>query len=262
MKHLLIVLLAALVTIGCGNDDNSQNSLPTYGKIKLEVFDSPPPADVEEINLTVYEVLIHRDGSGWQTIAEVDTTIDFLELVNGTTVVMVDDSFLTGHYTQARFVLADTNEIVVAGHGYPLIVPSGSESGLKFNLDFTLNEDEEIEVCVDFDISKAIVVSGMDDYKLHPVFHAFIKEFSGTISGIVTDTLGVGVENALVEASDSSYSSSALTDSAGSYLLMLPFGTYDLQASANGYSVADTSYRDVILDVGNSNLTGFDFTLE
>lgn len=262
MKHLLIVLIAVLFIIGCGTDDNSQNSLPTYGKIKLEVFDSPPPADVEQINLTVYEILIHRDGSGWQTIAEPDTTIDFLELVNGSTVVMVDDSLLTGHYTQARFVLADTNEIVIAGNSYPLIVPSGSQSGLKFILDFTLNENEEVEICVDFDISKAIVVSGMDNYKLHPVFHAFIKSSSGTISGMVIDTLGVAIENALVEASDSSYSSSALTDSAGSYLLMLPFGSYDLQASASGYVAADTVYQDVVLDAGNSNLTGFDFILE
>jgi hypothetical protein len=256
------VALALFALAGCSDNSTDADNNSGQARIVVEAFDSPPPGELEHIYLNVEQVAVHQVDSGWIVLAEPDSTFDFLELTNGTTAVLVDTSLPLGSYTQLRLVVSDSNEVVVDGETYPLTVPSGSESGVKINLNFEVVADELFEVYVDFDAAKAVNWNPQK-YILHPVFKAFKKVTSVRLSGIVTDTLGVGIVNALVEANGVEYSSATLSDSSGSYLLILPADTYDISASADGYSSADTVYTDVEVSPDlATEMEDYDFVLQ
>jgi len=259
MKRLTFFLVILVLIGGCGKGPTEEGAAG-YGRIKLEAFDAPPPSGVEHIYLTIREVSVHKEGGGWVTLAEPNTTYDFLELINGATAALVDTTLEPGHYTQMRLVLADENEIVVDGETHILFVPSGVQTGVKLNLDFAVEEDELIEIMVDFDASKSITRTPKR-YLLRPTFRAFKKVLSGTVSGTVKDAAGVGIPNALVEAITPNDTVSTVTDSTGAYKLILLEGTYDLKASAEGYTTADTTYTGVEVGAG-ADLTGYDFVLQ
>lgn len=260
MKALFVVLALLLVIVGCGGSTDSRTAT---GRISVEAFDSPPPGDLDAVNLTITQVSAHHTGSGWIVLAELDSTYDFLQLINGVTAELAIAEVPVGKYTQVRLVVADTNEIVVGGESYPLIVPSGTETGVKLNLGFTVEEDQLVEIYVDFDASRAINWSP-DPYHLHPTFKAFMKVVSVKVSGVVEDDLGAGIENAVVEAVSSDDDTTAtLTDALGAYKLILLEGMYEISASAVGYTTADTTYTDVEVDpMLASELTGYDFVLQ
>jgi hypothetical protein len=229
------------------------------GRIRILAMDSPLLAGVEHIYLTIKEVGLHRSESGWITVAQPDSTFDFLELVNGVTKVLLDTLIQSGHYTQMRLVVADTNQIVVNGDTFPLVVPSGTETGVKLNLDFVLQPGQLMEFFVDFDASRSVeMVNGA--FLLHPTYRALPLVQAGTISGTVKNAGGSGIPSAEVQAVGLVDTITTLTDSSGEYKLILAPGTYDLSAMAAGYSSADTSYQDVQVQAGDK-LTGYDFIL-
>ena len=258
LKSSGTVLLFTLLILGCddaGDGDVTSGS----GTFKIEVFDSPPPDSVENIFITIKEVSVHKAGGGWDTLSQPEVTLDFLELINGVTASLVDEPLESGDYTQLRLVVADSNTVVINGESYPLKIPSGTETGIKLNLNFTILDDEIIEVMVDFDASKSITWTP-GKYLLSPVFKVFKKVLSGTIAGSVKDSAGTGIVNAVVTAMGSSDDVSTVTDSTGAYKLILLEDSYSLEASADGFTGADTTYTGVQLQA-ESNLTGFDFTL-
>jgi hypothetical protein len=248
-----------LVIFGC---DGSTDSRTAIGRISVEAFDTPPPGDLEALNLTITQVSAHHTESGWIVLAEPDSTYDFLQLINGVTATLATADVPVGKYTQMRLVVADSNEVVVGGVSYPLVVPSGTESGVKLKLNFTVEEDQLVEIYVDFDASRAINWNP-DPYHLHPTFKAFMKVLSVKVSGVVGDDLGEPIENALVEAVSSDDDTTAtLTDALGAYTLILPEGMYDISASAAGYTTADIAYTDVEVDPTlATELTGYNFVL-
>lgn len=263
MKRI-IILSASLILVlgiifGCSDKTLTENGSNT-GRLVITAFDAPPPEGIEHLFLNVVEVSAHHEDQGWLTLNNVDTTIDFLELINGVTVVLVDDTVPSGYYSQLRLVLSDTNQIVVNDITHPLTVPSGTQTGVKLNLDFEINNDEFVNLYIDFDVSKSVVVAN-ESFKLKPTYRVFKEDISGTISGNVTDTLENPLENVVIEATGLSYSTSTLTDEFGNYLLTLPFGLYEISAALDANSAADTTYTGIALSAGD-NLTGFDFVIK
>lgn len=254
MKTIPSVAGLILLLSGCGMEQESG-----VGRIRMEVFDAPPPAGVEHIFLTITEVNVSTGDDEWIPLAQPNTRFDFLDLVNGATAVLADDDLEPGMYSQLRLVVSESNEVVIDGQSYPLRVPSGEETGVKLNLDFTVQEDELVEILVDFDASRSITWTP-GNYLLHPAFRAFKKVISGNVSGTARDTSGTGIPNVMVEATGAGQSFATVTDSTGAYTLVVAEGTYDLAASAEGYASSDTTYRAVAVEAG-SDITGYDFIL-
>jgi ribosomal protein S11 len=94
-----------------------------------------------------------------------------------------------------------------------------------------------------------------------PEFRAFKKVLSGAVSGTVKDIAAVAIPNALIEAITTNDTASTVTDSTGAYKFILLEGTYDLKASADGYTTVDTAYTGVEVNAGE-NLTGYNFILQ
>ncbi|KAA3631222.1 MAG: DUF4382 domain-containing protein [Calditrichaeota bacterium] len=274
MKRLLVlsfVLLAAcsMIIVGCSsdnensnllaNDNSNPNGVAQYSgppRLTMTFFDKPAPDGIEHLYLHVVKVGVHHEDSGWM-YNDVDTTIDFLELVNGVTVTLFDDTIPEGYYSQMRMVLGEGNEIVVDSVTYPLTVPSGMQTGVKLNFDFEIHQDEFIHLYVDFDVSKSVLSTG-NGFKLKPTYRVFKEDISATLAGMVTDGSGLPVFNALVEANSMEYSTATYTDSTGAYMFILPQGTYDIAAVPDSGYLVDTMYAGVVLNAGDA-LMGFDF---
>jgi len=268
MKNCLLILLSISLVFILGCDGNSDKETET-GQIIIRAFDAPFQGNVEHIFLNIVEVSVHKSdsesesdtSSDWIVLSDTDTTIDFLELVNGEMAMLVQTELEAGHYSQQRLLLGDSSAIVVDGNTYDLKVPSGSQSGVKFNLGFSIAPDEIVEFYLDFDAERSIYKYANDSrYILQPTFRVFKSQSSGTIAGTVTDTSGTGLQNISVYAVAGDDSITTLTGESGAYMLILLAGIYDV--SALGYDLyADTTYQAVQLNA-EEHLTNFDFIMK
>ncbi|MFH1850710.1 MAG: DUF4382 domain-containing protein [Candidatus Neomarinimicrobiota bacterium] len=268
-KYLLLLLaLSLMVFIGCETESDETTGI---GQIAIQAFDAPFQGDVEHIYLNVIEVSVHKSVSDstnasdttaqWIVLSETDTTIDFLELVNGRMATLIQSDLELGHYTQIRLLLGDSSSIVVDGNAYELKVPSGSQSGVKLTHAFEINADEVVEFYLDFDAERSINKHpSQNRYTLQPTFRLFKSVLSGTIAGSVADTAGAGLPDIAVYAVADADTIATLTDEDGGYKFILLDGTYNI--SAAGYEMTtDTVYQAVSLTAG-AELTGYDFILE
>jgi len=265
-KYFGMIIMGLLLTfIGCESNPEDTGT----GSIMIQAFDAPFQGDVEHIYLNIIQVSVHRadaDSSadsteGWTILSEADTTIDFLELVNGHMATLLEEDLEVGQYSQLRLLLGDSSAIVVDGTSYDLKVPSGSQSGVKLNLHFSVVEDEIIEIYLDFDASKSINKHpNQDRYSMRPTFKVFKSVLSGTIAGTVSDSLGTGMEDVVVQAISGTDTTTTISNTAGSYKFVLLQGSYDLSAMAFELE-SDTSYTSTDLSSG-SQLVGYDFVLK
>jgi hypothetical protein len=141
--------------------------------------------DVEHIWVTIKEVQIHTSGSseekGWKTVATPGARFDFLELVNGLTAPLDLYALPAGHYTQIRLFLESEAEegeelpncIVIDGETYPLTIPSVFKSGIKCVRAFTIKENEMTEICLRFDVFKAIHYAPGNGYMMRPAYQTY-----------------------------------------------------------------------------------------
>ena len=259
MKKFLILAFSLLAVVFYGCSDKTTDNSEGMARLMVTVFDAPAPDGIEELNLHVIEVAVHSEENGWAS-HDVDTVINFMDLVNGVSSVLVDDSIPSGYYDQVRLILDDSNTIMIDSVLHPLTVPSGTQTGVKLHYEEQIDGGEFVSLYIDFDIAKSVnVANGV--YKLKPSYQIFGEDISGTISGMAADTLGAGLAGITVSASNLDYSTSTITDSLGAYLMTLPQGTYDVAAVVDSPLVVDLIYTGVGLNAGDS-LTGYDFIIQ
>ncbi len=206
--HILIgiILSFTLMTLisGCGG---GTSSTPT-GTLSLSMTDAPPKLEgnVTEVNIAVIGIEYNYEGN-WISAEEfVPKTFNLLDLQNGKSLHLGDLILPAGHYQEIRFKLAapkqganqaeiqsnpDCNITFENGDSLPLFVPSGAQSGYKGKGAFDITADAKIALTADFDVHKAIVVTGKSEnntkYILKPVIRLVVTELSGVINGNVVD---------------------------------------------------------------------------
>jgi len=264
LRTYFAAMLATAAIMGCGSSDSTQDA-----RMKIEAFDAPPspgktvPAGVEHVYLTIDEISVHsNEQDDWIVLSDEPTQLDFLSLVNGVTGTLADAELPPGTYSQLRLVVNaedGASNVVVDGTTHELFIPSGTSSGVKLNLHFTVEEDEIIEVYVDVDLARSIWWN-KSGYRLQPVFKAFKKTLSGTVAGEVLDADGNPIANATVHAISGNDTTTTIASEAGAYKLILLEGTYDVEAGADGYTSADTSYDGLAVTAGE-DLVDKDFVL-
>lgn len=256
MSRLTVVsamLLAAFVTVtvllfSCSGDSLAGGASETgnsgVGVLQVETFDAPPSREVEHVYLTFSMIEAHREDSGWIVVANDTTSIDFVALVNGRTALVVDTSLPAGEYDELRISLLDSNWIVVAGDSYPLRVPGGLNSGVRIHALFSIADEESTLLYVDFDIAASI--SQHDgEYRMVPSFSAYDAAVCGRVAGMVRDSAGNPVPNAVVQTVGTVTNHTTLSGIDGAYTLILPSGTYTFECTADDFGPADTMYRDI-----------------
>jgi hypothetical protein len=213
-KYLLSTLAvgATATLVACGGGDggatagNSTNPTGT-GTVRVSLTDAPRckvgNEDLDKVYVTVEQVRINRsadDGvtTGWYDIdVRPARKINLLDLTNGRLEELGTVPLPAGTYSQVRLVLSPNrgastpaNSVVVAGSTdeLPLQTPSAAQSGLKLIRPFTVAANTTVDLVIDFDACRSIVLRGNGTYLLKPVLSADLKHV-GAIVGFVDPAL-------------------------------------------------------------------------
>jgi hypothetical protein len=210
MKTKLVRLFLAPVLLSLACSSNQSTSVPSglgsdqlqaNGALRLSMSSGDDATDtglarksvdsVDHIYITIKEVQLHVAGdtsdNGWKTVATPNQRFDFLTLVNGLTAPLDLYSLPAGHYTQIRLILGDEwmrpywdtvttgapNEIVVNGKAYPLTIPSAYNTGIKCVRSFFIAPNEVTEICLRFEVRKAVHFAPGNGWMMKPAFQTF-----------------------------------------------------------------------------------------
>ncbi len=250
--HCLSAIGLSLLA-SCGGGGGSAGTMPgSTGTLQLSLTDAPA-CGFEQVNITIQKVRVHQsstaaDGdAGWSEIVlSPALRVDLLTLRNGVLATLGSTPLPAGHYTQMRLVLAanagtapPANSVVPSGGTeVALTTPSGAQSGLKANVDITVNADQLADFVLDFDACRSVVRAGASgQYLLKPVVTVMPRLISG-VRGSVDASIASGSTLVTLQQNGTIIKTTT-PDGAGMYLLqpVLP-GTYDLVVTASGRSTA------------------------
>ncbi|MCY1723298.1 DUF4382 domain-containing protein [Prolixibacteraceae bacterium Z1-6] len=224
MKKILFVLsMAGIVFTACNNE---KTDVEGDGRLVVRLTDAP--ADYEEVLIDLQELWVNvaDDSTGWTELPlEVNGQIDLLELANGGDTLLFNDNFPSEKISQMRMILGENNEIKVGGEYYDLKTPSAQQSGLKFQVNATIDPGVDYEMWIDFDAARSIVETGNGKYILKPVIKVFTEVSSGSIKGVVSPVDARPLIQAISAANDTT---STLADTiTGEFLIRgLEAGAY------------------------------------
>ncbi len=177
---LLTLLFSSLVImVSCSDDDNSNAESYAYS---VRLTDAPGPYDAVYIDVQGVEVI---GNNGVAVNLATQTGIyDLLELSSGVETKLSNDVITASKVNQVRLILGTENSVVVDGVSYPLDTPSAQQSGLKLQVNQTLNANTQNSILIDFDANKSIVVNGT--YSLKPVLRTIDLSTTGSIEGSIS----------------------------------------------------------------------------
>ena len=158
----IITALLLVSTIACKKNRQEASML-----VKM----TDAPAEWAAVNVEILAVEVHVADSSWLTLNTNAGIYNLLDLQNNVTTVLADTTWVTpGHVTQMRLILGADNTIAdTSGLTFDLTIPSGQNTGIKLDLNATLEAGMTTEVLLDFDAEKSVVVSGNGIYHLKPV---------------------------------------------------------------------------------------------
>ncbi len=221
MKIIANILCFSLLlfTINACKKDSAASSSTTYS---VRMTDGPGPYNAVYIDLQGVEIT----GSNGNTVMlNVHAGIyNLLNFSNGVDTLIASGGLSISSVQQVRLILGTNNSVVVNNVSYPLSSPSADQSGLKLQVNQTLQAGVDYMVLLDFDANKSIVDEGNGTYRLKPVIRTIDAAISGSVKGTITPVGTVAFVTA-TSASSNSYTSSVT--SAGNFMLKgLSAGTY------------------------------------
>ncbi len=155
-----LILVLIISVLSCKKDSK-------YAPVQIRLTDKPVDFDSVNVHIVSVEVQIDNDNAAWIPLHTKDSVYNLLDLQNGISDVIAQDTIPAGVLQEVRFILGDGNKVVVNGTSYELATPSAEESGLKIKIGKALNESLNT-FTLDFDASASIMQEN-GDYKLHPV---------------------------------------------------------------------------------------------
>ncbi len=209
-KLIGIVLSLTMITLisGCGGSSSSTPSTTPpsanveTGTLSLYITDAKPRLAEEfptAVNIRIIAIEYGYD-DGWTEVEGFEPlTINLMDWQDGRSIQLGDFELPVGSYKEIRFKLAiaekegdvksnpDCNITFATAPTVPLFVPSGGTSGYKGKGEFDITTKAPIAVVADWDVGRAIVVTGNGKHILHPVIQLFVIELSGQINGTVVD---------------------------------------------------------------------------
>jgi hypothetical protein len=140
---------------------------------KVEIRLTDAPVAVDEVNVDVREVRVKFSddtsaNNGWVNLTTNAGVYNLLALQNGVDTLLASASLPQQTIKEIRLILGPDNSVTDNGISYPLVIPSGSESGLKIKVNKKLNATLNTLV-IDFDAALSLKKEGPGDYKLRPV---------------------------------------------------------------------------------------------
>lgn len=178
MKHIILLIICFFGLISCKKSKETE----AFGNIVFRLTDSP--GEFEHVYLDIDKIEINHSEKGWITISDaMNGNIDILAYNNGSDTLISNSTLPAGTFTQIRLILGANNSLVKNGITYPLTVPSGSQSGIKININQVLNANQNVIRWIDFDAGKSIKQLGNGTYQLKPQYRSYSEEENGRIDG-------------------------------------------------------------------------------
>ena len=167
IRYIVIAVLIAVALASCSKEDATS---------RMNVMMTDAPAELDAVVVYVHQVRVHHsgndevDGEGWIDLETNAGYYDLLTLQNGVTTMLAEDVEIpSGSLQQMRLVLLDSNYVMSGGVEHHLEIPSGEQTGLKFNLNTDLDPDKTYEVLIDFDAGASVKEENDGSFKLQPV---------------------------------------------------------------------------------------------
>lgn len=242
LAAIVAVFLLCVVPQSCNDDDDD-----TASRVQLKLVDAP--GDYSEVNVEIIDIQYNSTDSedGWVSFTPVSgypINVDLTELIAGNSLLLTDQIIPSGMLKQIRLVLGDNNTFKIEGDDslIPLDTPSALQSGLKLNLNETLEPGFSYTFILDWVVQESIVEAGTSGmYNLKPVIRVNAEVNSGSISGNVIETVD-GVETpkqdvtVMVYTLDDILVTDTLTNENGNFTIQgLEGGSYKLKISQEGY---------------------------
>ncbi|WP_020402560.1 DUF4382 domain-containing protein [Gracilimonas tropica] len=258
-----LLLIAGTIIAACSTNSNS-------GKGTLKIGLTDAPANFEEVNIEVRQVLVNRDAdaeepdndtdgdsesddsdseddNGWYSIMDDSITVNLLDYQNGAVLDLGEIELESGMYNQIRLVLGDNNTVVVDGETFNLTTPSAQQSGYKLNVNAEVEEDQVYNLVIDFDASQSITVTGNGKYILKPVLRTVSVEEQASISGNV---LPIEAEPFVYAIAGEDTVGTQPDDNGDFRLIGLEEGTYNVWFNPTNESYADSLVEGIELEDG------------
>lgn len=193
LNNVTILLLSFMFMMlqACGAGDTSMDAGRGggAGMLTLSITDAAVD-DATEVWVTFTGISI-QPADGETIVVPPDQaetrTINLLSLQGTRSAILLDDVVLpAGQYDWIRLHVDSASITFKDGSVHELIIPSGSESGLKINTVFTVDSHQDARKTIDFDLRKSVVESGSSGkYELRPTLRLVDDDLSGAISGTV-----------------------------------------------------------------------------
>jgi len=256
---LISITFLSIFLASCSDDDSDSPATEQTSKISIKMVDAP--GDFEHVYVDVQDVMVKVNGdvnsdAGWVSLGAENTgVVDLLELTGGVSLELANDYEVpSGTLNQIRLILGENNTVVIDGTTYDLNTPSAQQSGLKINVNTTLEPNYNYTFVLDFDANQSIVFApDVSNINLKPVINASIEAETGVISGLVTDfdTLGSQV---MIEATNGVDTFTTYANETGNFVLAaLPEGNYTVTLSVEtSLGLADIVFTDVTVEAGQT----------
>jgi hypothetical protein len=258
MNKTVIAVVGIVIAIVAGCSKSTDPASGTTGTLQVTMVDSP--AGYDQVNIVIDSVLVHVSTSdttsGWTTLSKGSATYDLLKLVNGANAVIGNAKLPVGDYSQIRLYVGSGSNIVVGGVPKSLTTPGGSQSGIKLNVNATIQADVTYTLTIDFDANKSIVKSGPPNnpnYSLKPVIRAVATATTGNIAGAVLPKSTMPT----VWAYAGLDTFSTVADTSGGFkLLYLSPATYSVVIASKDTLYRDTTRTNIAVTAGNTTNIG------
>jgi len=232
------------------------------GSMQIRMYDAPIDS-ASAVNIKVKKVEINRTGSsnGWEVISTPNKIYNLIDLANGAYATLGDTTLEAGTYPQIRLVLSqDSNSVVINGNTYDMTVPSGSQTGVKLNVDAKIEKDINYVLLLDFDAARSVVKAGgqgnsQAKYLLKPVIKAENQATTGNIGGTVSPAEAKPVVYAIAN-SDTLASTVADTTDGTFKIIGLEKGDYTVSFDPRNDSYQSKDSTGVSVSVGETNDLG------
>ncbi|MEN8821223.1 MAG: DUF4382 domain-containing protein [Abyssibacter sp.] len=201
-KYFILPAAFVLALSACG--DGGSADITGTGFVSLGVTDAPVD-DADAVVVTFTEVQLLGADDAVRSTFTLDTPqqIDLLALQGNNSRFLIEgEEAPVGTYEQIRLIVDAVapscnnipdplpSYITIDGVDYPLVVPSGEQSGLKFQGPITVAAGQSAAYTVDFDLRQAIAERGATGcYNLRPVVRVVDNAEVGTLAGTVDPDL-------------------------------------------------------------------------